>query len=138
MKLLRALLPATDTRKRAELRGAIQGVGFRPFAYRTAKRFNVRGWVLNSSDGVVIEAEGADLAVDHFLRALTIEMPSLARIDEMRIPDLPLSDESDFVIRESLARAGGFTLVPPDVATCADCLREIMTPGDRRYEYPFT
>ena len=70
MKLLRALLPATDTRKRVELRGAIQGVGFRPFAYRTAKRFNIRGWVLNSSDGVVIEAEGADLAVDHFLRAL--------------------------------------------------------------------
>jgi hydrogenase maturation protein HypF len=138
MKLLRALLPATDTRKRVELRGAIQGVGFRPFAYSAAKRFNIRGWVLNSSDGVVIEAEGAALAVDHFLRALTIEMPPLARIDEMRITDLPLSDESDFVIRESLARAGGFALVPPDVATCADCLLEITTPSNRRYEYPFT
>lgn len=116
----------------------VQGVGFRPFVYRIAKRFAIRGWVLNSSGGAVIEAEGGEAAVEQFLRTLASELPPLARIDEIEITDLAPGNERHFAIRESVIRSGRFALVPPDVATCADCLREITTPGDRRYGYPFT
>jgi hydrogenase maturation protein HypF len=94
--------------------------------------------VLNFSGGAVIEAEGSEAAVDQFLRTLAAELPPLARIDEIEIAHLAPSDEQGFAIRESTIRAGRFALVPPDVATCADCLREITTAGDRRYGYPFT
>ena len=116
----------------------VQGVGFRPFVYRIAKRFAIRGWVLNSSGGAVIEAESGEASVEQFLRALADELPPLARIDQIEITNLHPSDERDFVIRESIIRSGRFALVPPDVAACADCLREITTAGDRRYGYPFT
>ena len=132
------LSQAVDIRKRVEIRGVVQGVGFRPFVYRIAERFAIRGWVLNSSGGAVIEAEGGEAPVEQFLRALADELPPLARIDEIEITNLHPSYESDFVIRESIVRTGRFALVPPDVATCADCLREITTADDRRYGYPFT
>jgi hydrogenase maturation protein HypF len=132
------LSQAADIRKRVEIRGVVQGVGFRPFVYRIAKSFDIRGWVLNSSGGAVIEAEGGEAAVEQFLRTLAGELPPLARIDEIEVTNLSPSYERDFVIRESTIRAGRFALVPPDVATCTDCLREITTVDDRRYGYPFT
>jgi hydrogenase maturation protein HypF len=132
------LSQAAEIRKRVEIRGVVQGVGFRPFVYRIAHRFAIRGWVLNSSAGAVIEAEGREVLVEQFLRALADELPPLARIDEIEITNLPPSYERDFVIRDSIVHSGRFALVPPDVATCADCLREITTPEDRRYGYPFT
>ena len=132
------LSQAADIRKRVEIRGVVQGVGFRPFVYRIAQRFAIRGWVLNSSGGAVIEAESGEASVEQFLRALADELPPLARIDQIEITNLHPSDERDFVIRESIVRSGRFALVPPDVAACADCLREITTAGDRRYGYPFT
>ena len=129
---------SADIRKRVEIRGVVQGVGFRPFVYRIAQRFAIRGWVLNSSGGAVVEAEGSEAAVEQFLRTLAGELPPLARIDEIEITNLSPSYQPDFVIRESIIRLGRFALVPPDVATCADCLREITTADDRRYGYPFT
>ncbi|MGD1092939.1 MAG: carbamoyltransferase HypF [Bryobacteraceae bacterium] len=116
----------------------MQGVGFRPFVYRAAKTSGVHGYVLNCSAGVVIEAEGDRPAIGRFLTTLHAELPPLARIDEMRIADLAPNGEPSFVIRESVAAAGKFALVPPDIATCPDCTREFRNPGDRRYRYPFT
>ena len=126
----------SGVRKRIEVRGIVQGVGFRPFVYRIAKRCDVRGWVLNSSDGVVIEAEGGD--VGQFLTILRTELPPLARIDQFLITDhAPLGD-LDFVIQHSVAVDGRFALVPPDVATCVDCTTDFTSPENRRYGYPFT
>ena len=125
-------------RKHIEVRGVVQGVGFRPFVYRIARLAGVHGYVLNSSGGVVIEAEGEESAIERFLRALRQELPPLARIGQMTISEMEPRGDQAFVIRESAASAGQFALVPPDIATCEDCLREITTPSDRRYGYPFT
>ena len=131
-------MPSTNPRKHIEVRGVVQGVGFRPFVYRIAQLAGVHGYVLNSSRGAEIEAEGTESAIGQFLRALQQDLPPLARIGQMTISDMQPCGDRAFVIRESVARAGQFALVPPDVATCEDCLREITTPGDRRYGYPFT
>lgn len=125
-------------RRRIEIEGVVQGVGFRPFVYRVAQISGIHGYVLNSSGGVVIEAEGAGPAINEFLRALRQQLPPLASIAQMTVSEMKPRGEQNFVIRESVPNAGQFALVPPDVATCADCLREIATPGDRRSGYPFT
>lgn len=126
----------SGVRKRIEVRGIVQGVGFRPFVYRIAKRCDVRGWVLNSSDGVVIEAEGGD--VGQFLTILRTELPPLARIDRLLVTDHAPQGDLDFVIQHSVAVSGRFALVPPDVATCVDCTTDFTSPENRRYGYPFT
>jgi hydrogenase maturation protein HypF len=125
-------------RKRIEIQGMVQGVGFRPFVYRIARHFDIHGWVLNSSDGVVIEAEGGEPEVVRFLQALETELPALARIDRLTISDETARGDGDFVIEQSVPIPGRFALVPPDVATCADCAADFTTPGNRRFEYPFT
>jgi hydrogenase maturation protein HypF len=125
-------------RKHIEVRGVVQGVGFRPFVYRIARLAGVRGYVLNSSRGVEIEAEGTNSSIEWFLRALQQDLPPLAHIGQMTISEMAPRGDRAFVIRESVASIGQFALVPPDIATCEDCLREITTPSDRRYGYPFT
>ena len=125
-------------RRRIAIEGVVQGVGFRPFVYRVAQRFEVRGYVLNSSEGVVIEAEAEEAALDQFLAALSAELPPLARIDELKISAVEPLGDSGFTIRQSAAIAGEFALVPPDTATCRDCFADFTRPGDRRYGYAFT
>ena len=123
-------------RKRIQVRGTVQGVGFRPFVFNLASRLRIAGFVRNNESGVEIEAEGA--AVDEFLAALRNEAPVLARIAEIETSDLETLNEDGFDIRESGQPTGEFGLVPPDIATCAECFRDTTTPGDRRYLYPFT
>lgn len=130
--------PAALVRKRIQLRGVVQGVGFRPFVYRIAQQCGVRGRVLNSSEGVVIEAEAGTDALDLFLSLLTTELPPLARIDHLAVsPQTPLGDAA-FTIEHSVSRRGSFSLVPPDVATCPSCASDFTSPDNRRYRYPFT
>jgi hydrogenase maturation protein HypF len=129
---------AVGVRKRIEIQGVVQGVGFRPFVYRIARRFDIHGWVLNSSDGVVIEAEGGEPEVAQFLHALETELPPLARIDGLTITEVAACDDGEFVIQHSVPVPGRFALVPPDVATCPDCVADFTTPGNRRFGYPFT
>jgi hydrogenase maturation protein HypF len=124
-------------RRRICLRGIVQGVGFRPFVYTLAKNIGIRGFILNSSSGVTIEAEGPAAAMDEFIRSLC-HPPPLAHIEEVTTADLyPLGDEV-FEIKESLQTDGDFALISPDVATCDDCLRDIDDPENRRFGYPFT
>ena len=125
-------------RKRIQVQGVVQGVGFRPFVYRIARRFDIRGYVLNSSGGVVIEAEAEEGELQKFIAALARELPPLARIDELKVLSVDPCGEDRFTIRDSAPVAGRFALVPPDVANCEDCRRDFMTPGNRRYGYPFT
>jgi len=126
-------------RKRFTVRGAVQGVGFRPFVYRLAERFGLAGYVVNSGDGVVIEVEGASGCVDAFAMSLVGERPARAEITAIEEQDASLEGGSTFVILESAVSAphGGVTLLP-DIATCPACLDEIFDPANRRYLYPFT
>ena len=125
-------------RRQIRIRGVVQGVGFRPFAYNLARRLGLAGYVLNSSAGVVAEVEGAPAALDRFLESLRSEAPPLARIEEMLVAEIDPLGERDFTIRESQAREGEFALVSPDVATCPDCYRDFADPANRRYGYAFT
>ncbi len=120
------------------MRGIVQGVGFRPFVYNLAGTLHLGGWVLNSSAGLVTEAEGEPAAVQAFLKALTEEAPPLAWIQEREVTELAPAGERSFTIRESVAETGEFALVSPDVATCDECIRDFTDPGNRRYGYPFT
>ncbi len=125
-------------RKRISIRGLVQGVGFRPFVYRLAVGLRIAGFVRNSASGVLIEAEAPDAAIEDLLARLRQELPPLARIDSMEVEDLPAGGEAAFSIGESAPPGGALALVPPDVASCDDCLRETFDPRDRRFRYPFT
>ena len=118
------------------VRGIVQGVGFRPFVYRIAGRHELGGFVLNDGSGVVIEAEGDPDALERFATALVEEAPELARVDSVEARPLEPRGQSEFSVELSTG-GGGTALIPPDIATCDDCLRELFDPGDRRYRYPF-
>ncbi|NPA32880.1 MAG: carbamoyltransferase HypF [Aquificae bacterium] len=124
-------------RVRLKLKGVVQGVGFRPFVHRLATGLSLRGFVLNNAEGVLIEIEGEEDKLYEFLRRLEEEKPRNARILKKEVEFLPPVGFRDFTIRKS---EGGRkeALVLPDIATCEDCLREVMDPNDRRYRYPFT
>ncbi|MBN1661632.1 MAG: carbamoyltransferase HypF [Anaerolineae bacterium] len=130
--------PAPIERRHVSVRGVVQGVGFRPFVYRLAHDYDLAGWVLNHSGGVEIEVEGAPAALDAFVHALGAEAPPLARIVAVDVEDVPPEGDELFEIRHSVAEAGRYQLISPDIATCADCRRELLDPTDRRYRYPFT
>ncbi len=121
-------------RVRIHVKGIVQGVGFRPYIYRLAKELGLTGYVVNTSDGVIIDAEG--LKIPDLIRRIPLEAPPLARISDMDITILPPQGTVEFQILESEER-GGFTPLSPDIAVCDDCLRELFNPLDRRYLYPF-
>jgi hydrogenase maturation protein HypF len=128
---------APVARRAVRVRGGVQGVGFRPFVHGLACRFRLDGFVGNDSDGVFIEVEGDTMAIAGFLESLRIEAPPLARIDAIDHAPLPIAGTSGFVIVGSRRDSEHITPVAADVATCADCLRELYEPADRRYRYPF-
>ena len=125
-------------RIRLQIEGLIQGVGFRPYVNRLALSRGVTGWVANSSNGVIVDIEGGDLAVEGFLRDLTANLPPLARLDRLRKEELALVGYTSFAIRQSMGGREHSALILPDVATCDACLTEILSPTNRRYRYPFT
>ncbi len=128
------MIDALDIR----VRGIVQGVGFRPFVYRLARRYLINGWVLNDLDGVFIHAEGESGLIDEFVTELHMNPPAAAKISEVELKEVPLQDCTTFEIRESVsADAEESTLVSADLAMCDDCLRELFDPADRRYRYPF-
>jgi hydrogenase maturation protein HypF len=124
-------------RRSVLVRGVVQGVGFRPFVYRIATEERLAGSIGNDTDGVTIEIEGPPSRLDAFLARLRTEMPPLARIDSVSVGELPTRGESGFRIVSSLVLGQVSTGIPADAATCADCLRELLDPADRRYRYPF-
>jgi len=123
---------------RVQVRGVVQGVGFRPFVWALAMRLGLTGSVANDAGGVAIEVEGSQDDIVRFLAALTREAPPLAIIEGVSTEPLVPAHRSRFEIVESRADGERRTLVSPDIATCVDCLREIFDPRDRRYRYPFT
>jgi len=125
---------------RAEVSGIVQGVGFRPWVYRLAVEHGLGGRIWNHSAGVTIEVWGRGPALTAFLDALRHTPPPAARIEHIALsplpPDRPMT--GTFAIVESEADADRRVSIPPDLALCDDCRREVFDPQDRRYQYAFT
>jgi hydrogenase maturation protein HypF len=120
------------------IEGIVQGVGFRPFIYRIATRNNLTGFVYNHSKGVEIEVQGEEPSIEAFIQSITDEKPPLSQIDKLNRSGMDIQPEdSSFNITESVDSKNTATLMPPDIATCDDCIRELFDPSDRRYLYPF-
>jgi len=129
---------SSRVRVRVVLRGAVQGVGFRPFVHRLASELALGGWVNNSPQGVLLEVEGERPGLEEFLRRLQTEKPRPSFIQSSETTWLDAVGFQTFAIRASSAHGHKTALVLPDIATCPDCLREILDPKNRRYRYPFT
>lgn len=120
-----------------EVRGIVQGVGFRPFVWRLAERHGLSGWVRNAGGTVEIRAEGPPDALEAFCAALSSEAPPLAEVGAVRSRPVEPEGFERFEVDESREDEQGERLVSPDVATCPACLRELFDPADRRYRFPF-
>jgi hydrogenase maturation protein HypF len=125
-------------RLRIAIRGAVQGVGFRPFVYRLASDMSLTGWVNNSPQGVFIEVEGEKESLDDFLLRLEHEKPPLSFIQSLEYSLLEPVGFDGFEIRKSDEGGERCTVILPDIATCQQCRRELLDPRDRRHRYPFT
>ena len=125
-------------RLRITLRGAVQGVGFRPFIYRVATEMCLNGWVLNSSAGLVVEVEGTSDELKLFAQRIESERPKASVITASESAWLPLQGFTSFEIHHSENDSAKSVNVLPDLATCDDCHRELFDPENRRFQYPFT
>lgn len=119
------------------VRGSVQGVGFRPFVYRLALEEQLTGWVCNDAEGVLLEVQGAAAALARFRQRLLSDAPPLARVLQVEVTPCDwVAGDHAFTIEAS--RGGAVTTaIPPDTATCADCLAELFDPADRRHRYGF-
>ncbi|MDR3289274.1 MAG: acylphosphatase, partial [Peptococcaceae bacterium] len=118
------------------LNGLVQGVGFRPYVYKLAAEMGLKGWVQNFSQGVDMHIEGENL--DLFYRRLLREVPALAVITQDSWEPAEPQGYDGFQIIPSKAQGAMNSLISPDVATCPECLAEMMNQRERRYHYPFT
>ncbi len=125
-----------------QVRGVVQGVGFRPFVWRLANELELDGSVRNQAGQVEITVAGTDEAIESFAGRLRTDAPPRARVEDI-LARVVGSDRlpprgAGFLIEESEAAASSERLFPPDISTCDDCLAELLDPADRRYRYPFT
>ena len=124
--------------RRLEIEGTVQGVGFRPWVYRTALRLGLTGQVWNTPRGVTIEAFGPESAAEALVRAVQSDAPPAARVRALSSSPIPWREEGDFTIASSEAGGGAAMVLPPDLATCDACLREVDAAEDRHHGYAFT
>ena len=124
-------------RARVAVGGIVQGVGFRPFVRNLATELGLAGSVRNDTTGALIDIEGEPAAITAFLARLRRDPPPLCLIEEVRTAPARPTGQHGFVIATSDPGGEHRALVPPDTATCADCLAELFDPADRRYLYPF-
>ncbi|CAB50145.1 carbamoyltransferase HypF [Pyrococcus abyssi] len=125
---------------RIHVQGIVQAVGFRPFVYRIAHAHNLRGYVRNLGDaGVEIVVEGREEDIEGFLRDLYRKKPPIAKIEKVEREEIPIQGFDRFYIEKSSTekKGEGDSIIPPDIAICEDCLRELFDPTNKRYMYPF-
>ena len=118
--------------------GIVQGVGFRPFVFKLAKNFGLRGWVNNNSEGVYIDVEGFEEDINKFMQALKNDPPPLSRIEKITMKADKVLNYSNFQIKKSEQSLDKITLISPDIATCSDCEEDILNLSNRRRGYAFT
>jgi len=119
-----------------KINGIVQGVGFRPFIYKLALEQDIKGFVLNSTSGVLIEAVGNISSLNKFIERIKTELPPAAEITHLDFERLPDKDYNTFEIRMS-ATSTGSTLISPDLAVCNDCIKEFNDPTNPRFQYAF-
>jgi hydrogenase maturation protein HypF len=125
------------SRKQLILKGTLQGIGFRPTVYRLATTHGLLGWVINTTEAVRIEIEGTDTECDRFISELPAAIPPPGQIETFEVREISPIGGSGFSIQASLSTKREITPIPPDVATCDDCVAELFDPDNRRYLYPF-
>ena len=125
-------------RKKIDISGRVQGVGFRPFIYKLASEIGLGGLVGNNPQGVFIEIEGEESKVNSFIERLPREIPALAEITSLDVVEIPEMGEKEFTIQLSRNQGEQTADISPDVATCPDCLEDIFNNDNRRFGYPFT
>jgi hydrogenase maturation protein HypF len=126
------------TRTQIQVRGIVQGVGFRPFIFSLARDRALRGKVFNNAVGVLIDVEGESDAVRQFINEIRLKPPPLSIVESVELSFLKTpADFKDFRIVESETNGAKLVPIPADIATCGDCLKELFDPRDRRYRYPF-
>ncbi|MBN2375313.1 MAG: carbamoyltransferase HypF [Sedimentisphaerales bacterium] len=126
-----------QVRRRLGIQGCVQGVGFRPFVYRLARQLGLGGFVGNDSQGAFVEIQGAVGKLEQFQGRLRDELPDLARIASIKVTEIPVQAGREFYIKFSEQQADQQAEITADVTICADCLRELFDPKDRRFRYPF-
>ncbi|WP_457574395.1 carbamoyltransferase HypF [Desulfolithobacter sp.] len=133
------MAPSETIHLKISVQGIVQGVGFRPYVYKLAKKLELTGSVANTGQGVEIFLSGPCRKTDRFLDLLKTEPPPLARISDIQVSIATQSPRADdFTIVTSTDGSAKTTLVSPDIATCSDCIYDIFSPRNRRYHYPFT
>jgi len=129
--------PSQKTWRRVRVGGIVQGVGFRPTVFRLARRHGLVGEVRNTAHGVELILGGLDGAIRGFLDELPRAIPAPGRIEQLtEEPTAPIPGCNDFSIAPSVSAKTIEVVIPPDQATCADCLRELFDPSNRRFGYP--
>src|SRR5512145_3460009 len=122
------LEPGAGEGRRIEVRGTVQGVGFRPWVYRVAREADLAGRVRNHTAGVTIEVFGKPAAVDRFVGRLQTAAPAAAVIDSVTAQRIPFEETAEFSIEESERTTERRVAIPPDLATCPECLAELVDP----------
>lgn len=125
-------------RKFIEVKGIVQGVGFRPFIYNLAKLNNLSGWVNNTSHGVIIDIEGDEKSLNSFINELKNKPPALSKITSINIINKEIANYKGFFIKKSNSNLSVTTYISPDYSICPQCKKEIFDKNNRRYRYPFT
>ena len=121
-----------------KIHGIVQGVGFRPFIHRLVREFGLKGTIKNTSSGVELELDGEKEILEKLVKEIPQRAPALAVIEAMEAQyGLSCAGFESFTILASKQEAVRNTLISPDICICDDCLREMLTRGDRRYHYPF-
>lgn len=126
------------SRKKLQITGLIQGVGFRPFIYNLATKLALKGWVCNTGDGVTIDLEGIPAALETFIQELKNNPPINSNIESLTSTDLPLCGYEAFELHASDTKPHASVFISPDLATCPACMNDIFDPTNRRYHYAFT
>ncbi len=131
------MIPDAKARLKLVISGAVQGVGFRPFVSRLANELHVAGWVNNTPQGVLIEAEASPGALQTFVDRLRADHPAGSHIRSVESSWVRPTGSGEFEIRSSSSQGVFTAAIMPDMATCPDCLREMLDPANRRHRYPF-
>ncbi len=117
--------------------GRVQGVGFRPFIYALAIEHNLKGYILNSKNGVEIVVNALENSLQKFIQNITTKLPNLAKIDSLSVKQIDKLEFSRFTIKESIDSSEVSANIPPDISICKECESELFDPSNRRYLYPF-
>lgn len=127
-----------ETAYEIDISGVVQGVGFRPFIFRLAKKFGINGYVSNTSKGVHILVEGKKSILDEFLDSINEEKPKISFIDNMEVTIIEKKGIKDFAIKKSEKFSTNSIFITNDLSTCSNCKNDILHFENRRYRYPFT